>query len=315
MYAVSAESAGSGSAKSVAARARRRYSRAERATTVLARTLIAAARRTPWRASLTLGARLGDLAAALGIRRGVATQNLAAAFPALDPAARGRILRDHYRELGRVCMEYARLADLVRRPAGEVIARVDGFEHLVRAREAGRGAIVLGGHFGNIELMGAHLGTFHPVDFVVKPLSNPGVEAWISAERRAAGVGQIALGAGLRGAYAALRANHWVAMLADQDARRHGAFVPFFGRLASTPTGPAALALRAGAPIIMGLSWRLPDGRHVLEIDPPLQLEDAEAPGAVERLTALHTARLEARVREHPEAWFWLHRRWKTPPP
>jgi KDO2-lipid IV(A) lauroyltransferase len=119
----------------------------------------------------------------------------------------------------------------------------------------------------------------------------------------------------MRGAFAALRANRWVAMLADQDARRHGVFVPFFGRSASTPVGPAALALRAGAPIIMGFDRRLPDGRHRLVIEPPLEIENPEASDAALRLTAAHTARLEARVREQPPLWFWLHRRWKTSPP
>ena len=67
------------------------------------------------------------------------------------------------------------------------------------------------------------------------------MERWITAHAGRLGVGQIELGAGMRGVFAALRANRCVALLADQDARRHGVFVPFFGRLASTPIGPALL--------------------------------------------------------------------------
>lgn len=283
--------------------------------TAIARALVAGVRSVDWRRSLSVGARLGEGIMALGVRRAVATANLALAFPERSEAERHAILREHYRELGRVAAEYARLAELVRSDPGEVIAEVRGLEHLLAARAAGRGAILLTGHFGNFELGGAWLGRWNPVEFVVRPLRNPGVEDLIARERRAAGVGIIPLGAGIRRVRDALAANHWIPMLADQDARRHGAFVPFFGRLASTPTGPARISLATGAPIVMGFIARREDGRHQLEIDPPLEAPRAGTPDAAERLTALYTARLEARVRARPAAWFWLHRRWKTAPP
>jgi KDO2-lipid IV(A) lauroyltransferase len=282
---------------------------------VLVRALAAGAGALPWHATLGLGAALGEAAGALGLRREVAAANLARAFPERTPAERAAILRAHYRELGRVAAEYPRLGELVRAPAGEVVARVSGLEHLERVRAAGRGAILLSGHVGNFELQGALLGQRHPVDFVVRPLSNPAVESLLSRARAGAGVGEISAATGTRKVYEALRANRWVAMLGDQDARRQGVFVPFFGHPASTAIGPARFALATGAPIVMGFDLREPDGRHVLEIDPPLEPGDPGAPDAVERLTALHVARLEQVVRARPESWFWLHRRWKTAPP
>ncbi|MBI1798739.1 MAG: lysophospholipid acyltransferase family protein [Candidatus Eisenbacteria bacterium] len=287
----------------------------DRIATLAARAWIAGLRALPPSRALETGARLGDVVRVAGVRRRVAEANLALAFPERDAAERGTILCAHYRELGRVSAEYARLASLVHAPGDEVVAEVQGLEHLIRARDQGRGAILLTGHFGNFELLGAWLGRTHPVSFVVKPLSNPGMERWIAAQRAAAGVECVQLGAGMRGAFAALRANRWVAMLADQDARRAGVFVPFMGRAASTPVGPATLALRSGAPIVMGFDRRLADGRHRLTIEPRLEIPDRDAPDAVLRLTAAHTARLEARVRESPEMWFWLHRRWKTSAP
>jgi len=115
--------------------------------------------------------------------------------------------------------------------------------------------------------------------------------------------------------FRALRENRWVAVVADQDARRNGVFVPFFGRGCSTPTGPAELALRTGAPIIMGFETRRPDGRHELDLLPPLAMPEGRDGAAVTALTAAHTAVLEAWVRRRPSSWFWLHRRWKTRPP
>ena len=179
---------------------------------------------------------------------------------------------------------------------------------------AGRGAIFMSGHFGNFEFGAAWLARRMPVDLVVRPLSNPRVDAWLTARRRAAGFGLIRADAGVRAVFSALRDGHAVAMLADQDARRHGVFVPFLGRPASTPVGPARVSLRTGAPIVMGFVTRRADGRHELSIEPPI-VEGGEDDAAALRLTARHTAILEAWVRKRPEAWFWLHRRWKTAPP
>jgi KDO2-lipid IV(A) lauroyltransferase len=280
--------------------------------TWLVRSLAAGVRARSWERSLGPAARLGDLARVLGLRRHVAEDNLARAFPERSAAARAEILREHYRELGRVVAEYARLAELARAAPGRVVSAIRGGEHLDAAR--GRGAILLSGHFGNFELLAAVLAQRQPVDVVVRPLSNPGVEAMLARERMASGLGMIPA-AGIRRVYEALRAGRWVALLADQDARSHGAFVPFLGRPASTATGPARIALATRAPILMGFVTREPDGRMSLDVEPPLSPADPDAPDATFRLTALHAARLEARVRARPEMWFWLHRRWKTVPP
>jgi Kdo2-lipid IVA lauroyltransferase/acyltransferase len=280
--------------------------------TLLAGALAGGVRALPWRASLGFGARLGGLAHRLGVRRRVAEQNLALAFPERSSADRAAILSAHYHELGRVVAEYPRLAELAQAPRGRVFAEVRGFEHFEPLR--GRGAIMLTEHFGNFELGGTMLGQAHPVDVVVRPLSNPGVEAMLARERERAGVGTISADRGIRRVYESLRAGRWIAMLADQDARRQGVFVPFLGRPASTALGPARISLATGAPIVMGFVTRGADGRLTLEIEPPLAIEDPAAPDAALRLTALHAQRLEARVRARPEMWFWLHRRWKTRP-
>jgi KDO2-lipid IV(A) lauroyltransferase len=282
---------------------------------MLARIVAASLGRRSWPGALAAGAGMGDLARRVGLRRRVAEDNLRIAFPEQTPEFRDAVLRAHYRELGRVAAEYPRLGALVKAGAGEVVAGATGLEHLDAARSLGRGVILLTGHYGHFELLGAWLGRRHPLDFVVKPLSNPSVEAMLAGWRAEAGVGTIPLGAGMRRVFEALRANRWVAMVADQDARDHGTFVPFFGRPSSTPKGPAELALRTGAPLIMGFAHRQEDGRHALEIAPPLAISDPRAPNAVAALTACHTALLEAEVRKRPEAWFWLHRRWKTTPP
>jgi KDO2-lipid IV(A) lauroyltransferase len=180
----------------------------------------------------------------------------------------------------------------------------------------GRGMIFLTGHLSNFELAGAMVSQVFPMAFVAKPLSNPGAEHWVSAIRRSAGLDVLPTHVGVRGVVKRLRAGGTVAMLADQDARRDGVFVPFFGRPASTPAGPAWFSLATGAPIVFCTCARAADGRLEVRFSPPIvpqgEAGDAEA---VRVLTARHTALLEAAVRERPAQWFWLHKRWKTAPP
>lgn len=283
------------------------------AVALLARGALAGLRALSWERARAVGEVLGDAIRGLGVRRRVAEENLTLAFPRWSPAERQRVLREHYRELGRVAAEYAQLDRLARAPLGEAIVETRALELLEPLR--GRGAILLSGHYSNFELMGATMARLNPVDFLVKPLSNPGVERLIARRRAEAGVGCISTSDGTRGVYAALAAGRWVAIVADQDARRHGLFVPFFGVPASTAVGPARVCLKTGAPMVMGFAVRRPDGRIDVEVEGPLQLPDPAAPDAVSRLTALHVAMLEARVRARPELWFWLHRRWKTRPP
>jgi KDO2-lipid IV(A) lauroyltransferase len=271
--------------------------------------------RKPWRESLRTGERLGELAFRLGIRRRVADANLRRVFPERSPAELEMILAEHYREVGRVVAEYPRLAELARAPLGEVVAEVTGLEHVEAAFAVGKGVILMTGHYGNFELMGAWMARKHPIDFVVKPLSNPAVEEMLARWRGEAGMGAIPLGSGVRRVFEALAGNRGVAMLADQDGRKDGVFVNFLGQPSSTPAGPAEIALRTGAPIVMGFISRRPDGRHGIRFLPPLEWPEAESLDRTRALTARHVACLEARIRERPEMWFWLHRRWKTPPP
>jgi Kdo2-lipid IVA lauroyltransferase/acyltransferase len=105
-------------------------------------------------------------------------------------------------------------------------------------------------------------------------------------------------------------------MLPDQDARGAGIHVPFFGRPASTHTGPARLAYRTGSPLLVALSERVGKGRFRARVRTILKpATDREELLEVERLTAEITRVIEEGIRERPDHWYWIHRRWKTPPP
>jgi len=282
---------------------------------VLAYAVRALVRAVPRGAALSLGARLGDVARWLGIRRSVAEENLALAFPELGRADRDRILVAHYRDFGMMVCEAARGTATSEAPPGEVIAEVRGDEHLEAALRGRRGAIVLTAHYGDFGLLGAWLARGRPVDIVAKELRNPAVDALMVRTCMEAGMRRILPGAGLKPLLAGLRANHVAVILADQDAGADGVFVPFLGRSCSTTSVPARIALRTGVPLLTAFITRRADLRNEIDVLPPLTVERPDAPDAVERLTALHAAELERWVRRHPHMWFWLHRRWKTSPP
>lgn len=151
----------------------------------------------------------------------------------------------------------------------------------------------------------------YPVTFVVTTQTNKLVEQFMDRQRAAAGVEIVKRADAVRGVLSALKRNRLVALLIDQDAHEEGAFVPFFGRPASTPRGPAVFHLRTGSPLIFVRSARLPGERY------RLQFSRVDTGGITDAdvLTAKMTELLETAIRETPEQWFWMHRRWKTLPP
>ncbi len=270
----------------------------------------------PWQAAVSVGASIGRLLHVSGLRARVARENLAFVFPDRSEGEREALLALHYRELGRVAGEYAHLPRLAYAPREQVFSSYEGEEHLREAASHGRGVLLMTGHFGNFELLGASIGRMQPVDAVFRPPSNPGTGRWLLATRAAAGLGQVSTSGGIKRVFQTLRAGRWVGLLGDQNARSDGVFVPFLGRAASTAAGPARISLATGAPIVFGSIRRQPNGLHRVVIAPPLFPQgDARDEAAVRALTEQHTRLLERVVLEAPEHWFWLHRRWKTRPP
>ncbi len=270
----------------------------------------------PHRWAIRLGSVLGELAWRIRIRRRVALGNLMGASGiGGSPEVAGRIARACYHNIGRVAAEYARLPRL---RAGDYarIIRYDGLHHIESAMGAGKGTIALSGHFGSLELMAAsfcHVG-FKP-SVLVAPMRNPLATKLFLRYREAAGMGVIPVGVGVRAALQRLRRGGLLCLAADQDAGGHGIFAEFLGRPASTATGPVELAMRSGAPIVFGLAFREGLDRHIIRIRAPVWVKDQGGREATLRYyTELFARWLEEGVRERPDHWFWLHRRWKTRP-
>jgi KDO2-lipid IV(A) lauroyltransferase len=274
--------------------------------------------RLPHRAAVHAGDALGRfVAVAVPLRRRVADANLARAFPDLDAAARRAILGRFYRHLGRMLAEFLRspALDAARIDAWTIVA---GEEHLARAVSAGRGVVIVSGHLGNWEwLAAAAAARGYALDLIVAPQKNAGVQAFIERCRAGLGVGVLYARRGrgdLLEAARRLRRGHLLGTLVDQDAGRRGVFIDFLGSPASAATGPFRMALAAGAPVVPVFTWR--EGlRHHMVAEPALSRDPAlDDEAQARRWAADFHARLAARIREHPEQWFWVHHRWRTRP-
>ena len=270
-----------------------------------------------------LGPRLsGALASGLGrfvyrrlrIRAGVVEDQLRRAFPDRDEAWVRGVARGAYEHLAREAMMLIRLSRLGREAVIEATV-IDGFDDLQEGLAEGNGALVVSGHIGNWEIGGAAIAARGlPFDAVARPQGNPLVDRLIDGTRTRLGMTIIPMGGATKQALRSLRAGHVVGLVADQDARRRGLFVPFFGRPASTFRGPALLALRSGAPVFAAASTRLPDGRYRVRLR-RVPVPDAPDPARQEwELTAKLAAALEVAIREDPTQYLWHHRRWKTRP-
>jgi len=258
-----------------------------------------------------IGASLGTVAWAAGVRRRVCIENITASL-GVSPAEAARIARRSYQNLGRSLMEFAAF----RRWSGEDLMRqidFDGVENFQKAQDAGKGAVCVAGHFGNWEMLGAAVGRLgYPTNFLVGQQTNSRVDDVINDLRRTQGVGIITRASALRKVLQALRANQFLALLADQDARKGGVIVEFLGRPASTVRGPALFAVRSGCPIIPMFIHR-ENGRHRAIAEPPIWADPSlDEETAVLELTRRHAEALARQIRAHPDEYFWPHRRWKT---
>ena len=268
--------------------------------------------KTVSRAGIILGVLAFDL---FQLRRKVAMDNLAQAFPEKKPGEIKDIAGSLYRNLGKNLLEFLQFPKL----SGEDIkskVKFIGQEHLDQAIKGGKGALLISSHFGNWELCSSSIAAYgYPLSVVVYEQHNPLADRMMNHIRRAKKLDVIFKPDAPRAILKALARNRFVAILIDQDAGQDGVFVDFMGRPAATAKGPAIFAIRTGAPLLAGVIVRQDDGGHICYIEPPIYADPAnDKEQEILRLTALVTQAMERYVRKFPDHWYWVHRRWKTKP-
>jgi Kdo2-lipid IVA lauroyltransferase/acyltransferase len=214
--------------------------------------------------------------------------------------------------LARLAHVFARLPRINRENVRRWI-RYEGLEHFQEAKRRGKGVLFATGHLGCWELSHyAHALMTEPMSVVVRPLDNPYLDKFV--ERRRSGSGNKILGKKdlLRDVLKALRANEAVGILVDQNTSPdEGVFVDFFRVPASSNSGFVKLAHKTGAAVIPGFAvWREAERKFVLKFYPILEMT-----GDLIADTQAVQRAVERAVREYPDQWLWIHRRWKTRPP
>jgi KDO2-lipid IV(A) lauroyltransferase len=244
--------------------------------------------------------------------RRVARRNLSMAMPELDAARRTQIVDGVFRSIARVLVAFARFPSIRPDNLAKWI-RAEGAEHFQNAIRQGRGVLFATAHLGNWELSAfAHGFLTGPMDVVVRPLDNPLIDRLVERRRTLSGNRTLFKRDFARAILKALAGNRAVGVLIDQNASLDsGVFVDFFGVPACAGTGFAKIAARSGAAVIPGFAlWMENERRYVLRFYPPVAMT-----GDAERDTRALQRLLETVVREYPDQWLWIHRRWKTRPP
>jgi KDO2-lipid IV(A) lauroyltransferase len=278
----------------------------------VARILILALEYSPRTLADWLGAGCANvLDLAIPRLRRIADENLAFAYPDRDAAWRSRTIDGVFASIGRLLVAFARLPRITKANVSDWI-RYEGFEHYERAKERGGGVLFATAHLGNWELSAyAHALLTEPMNVVVRPLDNPSIDAIVENRRALSGNILLSKRDFARSIFQALRKNEPVGILVDQNSSAdNGAFVPFFGKLACANLTFAKLAARSGADVIPGFAvWNQHERRYILRFYPAVLITG----DAVEDTRRIQNA-IETAIREVPDQWLWIHRRWKTRP-
>jgi KDO2-lipid IV(A) lauroyltransferase len=243
--------------------------------------------------------------------RRVGLRNLAFALPELTPARHAEIIDGVFASIARILVSFAKFSSIQRDNVHQWI-RLEGGEHFEAAMRAGRGVLFATAHLGNWELSAfAHALMAEPMNVLVRPLDNPALDALVERRRALTGNRPIGKKDFARSILKALAANQAVGILIDQnESLDSGVFVDFFGVKACASPGLARFASHSGAAVIPGFAlWNQAEQRYVLHFFPavPMTGDTAADTQALHRL-------LERVIRDHPDQWLWIHRRWKTRP-
>lgn len=257
----------------------------------------------------TMTASLLDLS--LPKLRRVAAANLSFAFPDISMTERNRLIDGTFRSVARLLLALARVPRINRSNVSDWIS-YEGLENYQAAKAAGKGALIATAHLGNWELSAyAHALMTEPMSVMVRPLDNPLIDALVERRRASSGNNLIYKKDAARTVLKALKANQAVGILIDQNASlNEGVFVNFFGRRACANAAFVKFAYHSSAKVIPGFAlWSVPMNRYILRFYPEIPMSG----DATEDTQRIHSF-LEQVIKQYPDQWMWIHRRWKTRP-
>lgn len=269
----------------------------------------------PFHWQIAIGRKIGQWIGKIARRRRhIAEVNLALCFPEMTPVQRSTLLEAHFAALGMGLFEVA-MAWWAPDEKLHGLAQVQGIEYLQHALDRGKGVILLTGHFTTLELGARFITHYQSFHAVYRPHKNPLYETVMRRERERRSRLPPVAREDLRGLLRALKKGHVVWYAPDQNhGIRNSVFVPFFGNPACTVTATARLAALSGAAVVPYFPRRLAGnnaGYEVVILPAFDHFPSGDLTADTQRINAL----LEQHIRQAPEQYFWVHRRFKTQPP
>lgn len=256
----------------------------------------------------------------LPYRRSVIDSNMAQVFgDTLSTADKVKLKKAYYSHLATSIKEAFQLRFMSENKLKAAV-EVRGEKYPLSVVERGQGVLILTGHLGNWEFapiggilnFKAFQGQMH---FIRRQLGNKFIERLLFKRYYKSGLHVIPKKNSLQQVCNILEKNHAVVFVMDQHAcieNRDGIAVEFFGKKAGTYRSLASISRNTGIPVIPATSYRLPNGRHVLEFLPPMEWQDyGSLKESLYQNTLKYNKALEALILSHPEQWMWVHKRWK----
>jgi KDO2-lipid IV(A) lauroyltransferase len=271
----------------------------------------------PRKLSLFVGGNLGKLAyLILPESRSITLQNLKLAFPHLGTGSIRKISLKVFESLGKNAVDAIRLPKMCWEEIQKLVD-VEGMEHLENAYTLGKGVIGVTGHISNFELLAAYVSLRgYKLSAIGRELYDPRLDELLIKNRQKMGVQNIYSTAGVKEVLRVLNSGRMIGVLIDQDTSRvKGIYVDFFGRKARTPVGPVILALKLDVPIVPMAIVQTKEGNYkifIQEVIKPITGKTKEE--NIYYLTQKCTEFLEQVIREYPDQWVWMHKRWLRTP-
>jgi Kdo2-lipid IVA lauroyltransferase/acyltransferase len=266
---------------------------------------------------ILVGRALGACVAAIDRKhRDIAKENLRRSFPSWSDAEVDRVARRVWVHFGGVMFDLVKLLAHGPRMIPPLVT-IEGRRHAEAAVGSGRGVVIQTAHFGNWEAHGiAHAQNFGSIGVVARPLDNPAFDRAMVQLRESAGNEVIDKEHAMIRSMRRIKDRGAVAFLVDQNVQeKEGIFVDFFGRSACTTPFAAKLAIRTDALVLPCRAVMNRDFTYRVVYDPPIDPRNfSNDDEGVRALTQAMAASTEAWIREMPEQWLWMHRRWHTQP-